>query len=171
MSFSVTNNLSDHTISNSKGVTLILIDSRYYFVLFKLSNSHTPNKRLELLTNSSNMDDDKNFQTIFRRSIRSLYYPVRKPQFVDDLIIVGFENLPDYSTGDYTSDLALLEHVLISNKFHPCYIDLTRKDIGLSVVKAVIPGMEIIGDFEEFSRVHPELFQNYLKLNSKLSSV
>ncbi len=89
----------------------------------------------------------------------------------DDLIIVGFENLPDYSTGDYASDLALLEHVLVSNGFRPIYIDLTRKDIGLPVVKAVIPGMDIIGDFDEFSRVHPELFQNYLKLNSKLSSV
>ena len=86
----------------------------------------------------------------------------------DDLIIVGYENLPDYSTGDYAADLALLEHVLISNGLHPCYIDLTRKDIGLPVVKAVIPGMDIIGDFDVFSRVHPELFQNYLKLNSKL---
>ncbi len=86
----------------------------------------------------------------------------------DNLIIVGFENLPDYSTGDYSSDLALLEHVLVSNGFCPSYIDLTRKDIGLPVVKAVIPGMDIIGDFDEFSRVHPELFQNYLKLNSKL---
>ncbi len=82
----------------------------------------------------------------------------------DDLIIVGFENLPNYSTSDYSFDLAILEHILISNGMHPCYIDLTRKDIGIPVVKAIIPGMEIIGDFDEFSRVHPALFQNYLKL-------
>ncbi len=82
----------------------------------------------------------------------------------DNLIIVGFENLPDYSTPDYGLDLAILEQVLTENGLAPCYVDLTRKDIGLPVVKAVIPGMEIIGDFDEFSRVHPELFQNYLKL-------
>lgn len=87
----------------------------------------------------------------------------------DDLIVVGFENLPDYSGSDYASDLALLEQVLISNGLRPYYVDLTRRDIGLPVVKAIIPGMEIMGDFDAFSRVHPELFQNYLKsdINAK----
>lgn len=80
-----------------------------------------------------------------------------------DLTIVGFENLPDFSTGEYSSDLALMEQLLISNNCQPCYVDLTQKDIGIPVVKAVIPGMEITGDFDQFSRVHPELFQNYLK--------
>ena len=42
-------------------------------------------------------------------------------------------------------------------------MDLTRKDIGLPVVRAIVPGMEIIGDFDEFSRVHPELFEKYLE--------
>ncbi len=86
-----------------------------------------------------------------------------------DLVIVEFENLPDYSSSNYASDLALLEKILISNGLKPCYLDLTRKDIGLPVVKAIIPGMEIMGDFDEFSRVHPELFQNYMRLITKVS--
>jgi len=30
------------------------------------------------------------------------------------------------------------------------------------VVKAVVPGMEVLGDFDDYFRVHPELYQNYL---------
>ncbi|QTA81043.1 Cyclodehydratase ATP-ad Mg2+-binding domain-containing protein [Desulfonema limicola] len=77
---------------------------------------------------------------------------------------VPFENLPDYSLGNGAGDLAILEKLLISNKYNPIYIDLTRKDIGIPVVRAVIPGMEITGDFDRFSRVHPRLFANYLKI-------
>ncbi|MDM8538978.1 YcaO-like family protein, partial [Desulfobacterales bacterium HSG17] len=77
---------------------------------------------------------------------------------------VPFENLPDYSFGNGAGNLALLEKLLISNKYNPVYIDLTRKDIGIPVVRAVIPGMEITGDFDRFSRVHPRLFANYLKI-------
>ena len=80
-----------------------------------------------------------------------------------DLIQVGFNNLPDYSTPDHGEDLALLEKLLIANNQRPYYVDLTRRDINLPVVKAIIPGMDILGDFDRFSRVHPELFQNYIK--------
>ncbi|MBU0992627.1 MAG: YcaO-like family protein [Proteobacteria bacterium] len=85
-----------------------------------------------------------------------------------DLICVDYEDLPDYSTGDPTSDLALLEALLIRNRYQPYYINLTRKDIGLPVVKAIIPGMEILGDFDGYSRVHPELFRNYLDLHKTI---
>jgi len=80
------------------------------------------------------------------------------------LTLVGYENLPDYSTGDALADLALLETLFLQNGFQPCYVDLTRADIGLPVVKAVVPGMEVLGDFDDYSRVHPELYQNYLSL-------
>jgi ribosomal protein S12 methylthiotransferase accessory factor YcaO len=79
-----------------------------------------------------------------------------------DLIPVGYNNLPDYSTPDHGTDLALLERLLMANGQQPYYVDLTRKDIGLPVVKALIPGMDILGDFDRFSRVHPELFRNYI---------
>ena len=81
-----------------------------------------------------------------------------------NLIVVDYEDLPDYSTGDPKSDLALLESLLEKNNYRPYYIDLTRADIGLPVVRAIIPGMEIVGDFDDYSRVHPELFGNYLAL-------
>jgi len=45
----------------------------------------------------------------------------------------------------------------------PIYIDLTREDVGLPVVKALVPGLELIADFDGFSRVSPRLFRNYLR--------
>ncbi len=81
---------------------------------------------------------------------------------MEGLVPVGYSNLPDYSTPDHGADLALLERLLTANGQQPYYVDLTRKDIGLPVVKAIIPGMDILGDFDRFSRVHPELFRNYI---------
>lgn len=80
-----------------------------------------------------------------------------------DLIGVGYDNLPNYSTGNHGQDLNLVEELLMANGQRPFYVNLTRRDIGLPVVKALIPGMDILGDFDRFSRVHPELFQNYLE--------
>jgi len=81
-----------------------------------------------------------------------------------DLTLVGYENLPDYSTNDPSTDLALMESLLIQNNCQPCYVDLTRADISLPVVKAIVPRMELLGDFDDYSRIHPELYQNYLSL-------
>ena len=81
-----------------------------------------------------------------------------------DLMLVGYENLPDYSTHDATADLGLLETLLIKNDYHPCYVDLTRQDIDLPVAKALVPGLELLGDFDIYSRVHPELYSNYMAL-------
>lgn len=81
-----------------------------------------------------------------------------------DLMVVGYENLPDYSAHNASADLALLETLLIKNHYRPCYVDLTRKDIGLPVAKALVPGMEILGDFDVYSRVHPDLYNNYQSL-------
>ncbi|MEW6079650.1 MAG: YcaO-like family protein [Thermodesulfobacteriota bacterium] len=81
-----------------------------------------------------------------------------------DLTLVGYENLPDYSTGDPAADLALVETLLLKNNYRPCYVDLTRSDIDLPVVRAIIPGMELLGDFDAYSRIHPDLYRNYLAL-------
>lgn len=89
--------------------------------------------------------------------------PPTKPA-PDNLTLVGYENLPDFSTGDTAQDLALLENLFLQNDYQPCYVDLTRRDIGLPVVKAIVPGMEVLGDFDDYSRVHPELYENYLAL-------
>lgn len=82
--------------------------------------------------------------------------------FTEPVVQVGYENLPDYSTGNPESDLALLEALFTGWGKSPCYVDITRKDMGIPVVRAIVPGMEILADFDIFSRVHPELFQNYL---------
>jgi ribosomal protein S12 methylthiotransferase accessory factor len=75
-----------------------------------------------------------------------------------------FEELPDYSTRDAATDLCLVESLLAANGVEPIYVDLTRKDIGLPVVRALLPGFALSADLEEAWRVHPRLFGNYLKL-------
>ena len=79
-----------------------------------------------------------------------------------DFTLVGYENLPDFTTGTPESDLTLLEELLVSQNKPPVYVDLTRKDMNIPVVRAIVPGMEIMGDFDQFSRVHPDLFHNYM---------
>ncbi len=82
----------------------------------------------------------------------------------DGLPMLCFENLPDYSTGNPVKDLAILETLLIANNYRPIYVNLIRKDLGIPVVKALMPGMEMVSDFDSFSRVNPRLFANYLQL-------
>jgi ribosomal protein S12 methylthiotransferase accessory factor YcaO len=81
----------------------------------------------------------------------------------DGLRTVRFEDLPSYTTGDPSRDLEILETLLIANGYRPLYVDLTRKDLKIPVVKAIIPGMELMADFDRFSRVSPVLYANYLK--------
>lgn len=78
------------------------------------------------------------------------------------LLRVPLEKLPDYSCGDAARDLELLETLLVSNGFRPIYVDLTRWDVGMPVVRAIVPGMELLGDFDRFSRVNPRLYANYV---------
>lgn len=64
---------------------------------------------------------------------------------------IKYEELPDYSTGDVGEDLKLLERLLIKNGYHPIYVDLTRADLDIPVVRALVPGLEMITDFDRFS--------------------
>jgi ribosomal protein S12 methylthiotransferase accessory factor len=81
-----------------------------------------------------------------------------------NLLRVPLEKLPDYATGDPDLDLAILEDILAENHYQPLYVDLTRNDTGIPVVRAIVPGLEIMADFDEFSRVSERLFFNYLHL-------
>ena len=74
------------------------------------------------------------------------------------------EELPDYSTGDVDADLALLETCLAANHITPLYADLTRKDLRLPVVRAVVPGLEWANDHDPSARVSPRLWGAYLKM-------
>ena len=92
--------------------------------------------------------------------------PASQPA-MEGLTRVPVEALPDYSSGVPERDLEMVEHLLLANGFRVIYADLTRTDLGLPVVRAIVPGMEILADFDRFSRVHPRLYANYLKLASK----
>jgi ribosomal protein S12 methylthiotransferase accessory factor len=75
-----------------------------------------------------------------------------------------FEDLPDYSSRDAEMDLSLVEALLAANGAEPVYVDLTREDLGLPVVRALLPGFALTADLEGAWRVHPRLFGNYLKI-------
>ena len=62
-----------------------------------------------------------------------------------------YEDLPNYASGDVGEDLRLLERVLIRNGYHPIYVDLTREDMDIPVAKVLVPGLEMITDFDQFS--------------------
>lgn len=74
------------------------------------------------------------------------------------------EDLPDLSTGSARGDLMVLEATLAANGYFPVYLDLTRRDLGIPVARALVPGLEMVADFDQFSRVGPRLFGNYLKM-------
>lgn len=81
-----------------------------------------------------------------------------------NLPVRDLEDLPDLSTGDIAADLDLLERTLAANGLTPLYADLTRKDLGLPVVRAIAPGLEWANDFDPAARVSPRLFAAYLAL-------
>lgn len=82
----------------------------------------------------------------------------------EGLPVRKLEDLPDYSTGSAEGDLMVLEKTLMGNGYTPAYVDLTRKDLDIPVTRAIVPGLEIISDFDHYSRVSPRLFRNYLDM-------
>lgn len=94
-------------------------------------------------------------------------YPYPGPQSnpaPEGLEVRMLEELPDYSTGSAEGDLMVLEKNLMDNGYQPIYVNLTRKDLGIPVCRAVVPGLEIISDFDHYSRVSPRLFRNYIEM-------
>lgn len=73
------------------------------------------------------------------------------------------EDLPDHSTGSAAGDLMVLEEVLVGNGYQPSYVDMTRKDLGIPVVRALVPGLEWVSDFDRFSRLSPRLYAGFLR--------
>jgi ribosomal protein S12 methylthiotransferase accessory factor len=64
---------------------------------------------------------------------------------------VKYEELPDYASGNIEEDLRLLERLLLMNGYNPIYVDLTRADLDIPVMRALVPGLEMISDFDRFS--------------------
>ena len=73
------------------------------------------------------------------------------------------EDLPEYRLDSPARNLRLLEAVLISHGHVPVYVDLTRDDLEIPVVRAVVPGLELTADFDVFSRPSVRLFRRYLE--------
>ncbi|QJB58029.1 YcaO-like family protein [Pseudodesulfovibrio sp. zrk46] len=82
----------------------------------------------------------------------------------EGLPVRKLEDLPDYSTGSAEGDVMVLEKTLMDNGYQPVYADLTRKDLDIPVTRAIVPGLEIVSDFDHYSRVSPRLFRNYLNM-------
>ena len=78
------------------------------------------------------------------------------------------EDLPDHSAGSAAGDLRVLEETLLANGLAPVYADLTRRDLGIPAVRAMVPGLELVADFDRFSRLSPRLYANYLRLSGAL---
>ncbi|HKI80099.1 MAG TPA: YcaO-like family protein, partial [Pseudodesulfovibrio sp.] len=81
----------------------------------------------------------------------------------EGLPVRKLEDLPDLSTGSAEGDVMVLERTLEANGYRPAYVDLTRRDLNIPVVRAMVPGLELISDFDQYSRVSPRLYRNYLK--------
>ena len=62
------------------------------------------------------------------------------------------EDLPDYSLPSPHDNLRLLEAVLRAHGRTPVYVDLTRDDFAIPVVRALVPGLELNADWDRFSR-------------------
>jgi ribosomal protein S12 methylthiotransferase accessory factor YcaO len=77
------------------------------------------------------------------------------------------EDLPDYSTGSATGDLALLEAMLRTRGFSPLYANLTKRELRLPVFRAIVPGLEIVSDFDRFTRISPRLWRDVLRSTGK----
>ncbi|MDD4731501.1 MAG: YcaO-like family protein [Desulfovibrio sp.] len=82
----------------------------------------------------------------------------------DHLPMRRLEDLPDLSTGSAEGDLLVLEQTLLANGLTPHYADMTRSDLEIPVCRAIVPGLEIINDFDGLTRLSPRLFRNYLRL-------
>jgi hypothetical protein len=67
----------------------------------------------------------------------------------------AFESLPDYSSPSATGSLQRLQELLLANGLAPIFADLTRADLAFPVVRALVPGLTIMADFDRFSRLTP----------------
>jgi len=82
----------------------------------------------------------------------------------EELPVRRFEALPNFSDGRPAQDLLLAEAVLLENGYRPIYVDITRADLQFPVVRALVPGLEIMADFDRFSRFGPRHFAAFRRL-------
>ncbi len=99
-------------------------------------------------------------------------YPESAPSgpLLRNLPVKKLEELPDYSirrqdgSQDEKACLALLEKLLCANGLNPVYVELTRRDLGFPVVRALVPGLVPTSEYDEFSPLSERIFLNYISV-------
>ena len=81
-----------------------------------------------------------------------------------DLPIRYLEDLPDFTLPSKEAELKLLEDLLLQCGYRPLYIDLTRKDFDIPVVRAIIPKMQLASEFDVFSNFDQRLVARAIDL-------
>ncbi len=74
------------------------------------------------------------------------------------------EDLPDYSLPSAAANRRLLEGLFLAQGKEPLYIDITRSDLDIPVVRAIVPGLQLTPDLDRFSRPCLRLFARYAAL-------
>jgi ribosomal protein S12 methylthiotransferase accessory factor YcaO len=82
----------------------------------------------------------------------------------DGVEIVQHKDLPNLSSGDSGHDLNKLENILLKNGYRPIYVDLTRKDLDIPVVKVLVPGLEMMTVLDRFTPLGLRQFGHYMGL-------
>lgn len=72
------------------------------------------------------------------------------------------EDLPDYSLSSPAASLRLLESLLQQQGQQPLYVELTRADLDIPVVRAIVPHRELTAELDPFSRPSRRLMARYL---------
>ncbi len=86
---------------------------------------------------------------------------------IKGLPVKYLEDLPDYSLESPTRHVALLERMLLERGYTPLYVDITHEDLEMPVVRAIIPGLELGAELDNFSRISPRLYAQYRKIFAK----
>lgn len=73
------------------------------------------------------------------------------------------EELPDWDLGSAAANLRQLEEMLIAQGRTPLYVELTRRDLDIPVVRAIVPDLELTGELDDFSRPSLRLMTRYLR--------
>jgi len=87
--------------------------------------------------------------------------PVSSGTGLAGLPVRMIEDLPDYSLPSPQANRRLLEAVLAEHGRSPFYVDLTRADFDLPVVRALVPGFSLTAEWDRFSMPDARLFVRY----------
>ncbi len=90
----------------------------------------------------------------------------KNPPFSSGVGLAGLplrvlEDLPNYSLPSPRANRRLLESVLLAHGRSPLYVDLTRNDFDIPVVRAIVPGLALTAEWDRFSRPDARLFARY----------